>query len=876
VIRGPDGRAVRRIVGTIVGTIAVLVWLAATAQAATFTVGDFGDTATCASPPAGNNCTLRQLVTSVPAGSTIVVPAGTYSLSAGELSIAQTMTITGAGARTTEIDQQTSAANARIFDVQPGVTATISGLDLIFGKATSTSTNGNFGGNVLNRGALTLSEDWIELGQTTSGSGGGIANVNGTLAVTHSLIQDNSSFSGGQAGGIYNSATGSTAKLTVDNTTIVRNTALGGAGGILTSCARCTASTVSITNSTIATNDGGTATTNAGGLVAGAGSTISMLNSIVASNTVSSQATASNCAGGALITSLGHNLETGSDCGFTAAGDLQNTDPKFFTAGVNDNGGNTDTLGLDVTSPAVDAVPANAPGCGGTDQRDVPRPQGAACDMGAFEVLQPIEGHQFSEVIRQIDGSSGTINWGDGSSSPAVVDSLGEASGTHTYAHAGTYTGALTWRNSDGATSNAAFQVKVSDAPLTASATPVGAVVGTAFNGQVATLTDGNPQASASDYVVTINWGDGAPSSAATVAAGSGGFVIDGDHTYSSIGSYVTTVSITDSGGSSTIAHGTATVGATPATVLTGAPAVGATGAGFSGSANPNGLATTAVFQYGLDPKYSGGGPVAYTHSTPAQNVGSDFSSHVVSASVSGLVPNAAYHVRLVASNSAGTAFGPDVTFTTGKLPAPGSPALGKTFNISLVSGIVLIKVNGQFIPLTELTQIPKNTVIDALHGSLTLTSAGGSPSPARDAAAKSKKHKKAPTQKGTFGGAIFEVSQVTAGPGKGLVTLAIVEGAFNGAPSYSACTKRKAADPAATTASVKTLQLLHASAKGKFRTKGKYSAATVLGTKWTVADRCDGTLTHDITDSVSVTDFVHHKTIILHAGQSYLAKARK
>ena len=58
---------------------------------------------------------------------------------------------------------------------------------------------------------------------------------------------------------------------------------------------------------------------------------------------------------------------------------------------------------------------------------------------------------------------------------------------------------------------------------------------------------------------------------------------------------------------------------------------------------------------------------------------------------------------------------------------------------------------------------------------------------------------------------------------------------------------------------SSKTLQLLHASAHGKFRTTGRYSAATVRGTIWTVADRCDGTLTHDITDSVAVTDFVHH-----------------
>ena len=69
-------------------------------------------------------------------------------------------------------------------------------------------------------------------------------------------------------------------------------------------------------------------------------------------------------------------------------------------------------------------------------------------------------------------------------------------------------------------------------------------------------------------------------------------------------------------------------------------------------------------------------------------------------------------------------------------------------------------------------------------------------------------------------------------------------------------------------------LQLLHASAHGKFRTSGKYSAATVRGTKWTVADRCDGTFIHDITDSVVVNDFVHHRKIILHAGQSYLALA--
>ena len=320
-------------------------------------------------------------------------------------------------------------------------------------------------------------------------------------------------------------------------------------------------------------------------------------------------------------------------------------------------------------------------------------------------------------------------------------------------------------------------------------------------------------------------------------------------------------------------------VGAAPVgPSFNGAPSVTATGASFNGIVDPNGSATTAYFQYGLDLKYSkpGSSGPNYTESTPQQSVGGDFANHFVSATVTGLVPNALYHARMVATNKNGTTFGPDITFSTSHGPVPGSPTLGKTFNISTVSGLVLVKIHGVFIPLTELTQIPKNTVIDALNGTLSLITAGGS-HPAADIAAKKGKGKgkgkgKTTTQSGTFGGAIFKISQAGGGASKGLVTLSIVENAFKGAPSYSLCTKHKAADATAAKASSKTLQLLKSSAKGKFSTKGKYSAATVLGTKWTVADRCDGTFTHDITDSVKVTDFVHHKTVTLHAGQSYLA----
>ena len=401
---------------------------------------------------------------------------------------------------------------------------------------------------------------------------------------------------------------------------------------------------------------------------------------------------------------------------------------------------------------------------------------------------------------------------------------------------------------------------------------------GTALNATVASVSDPNAGDTPSSLSATIDWGDGTPASAGTITGGAGSFAVAGSHTYATGGSYTVTVTVTRTGVNSAVATDSALITATPTSGTTGLGTVGITAAGFNGSVMPGGLPTTVFFQYGLDPKYTGGGPVVYTNSTAPQPVGSDFSSHPVSASVSGLVSNALYHVRLVATNSAGTTFGPDTTFTTKPAPPPPNPpVLGQTFNIAPVSGVVLVKINGVFVPLTQLKQITPNIEINALHGTITLVTAGGGPSGAHDAAAKGKKHKpKVKTQQGTFGGAVFKLNQAKRGANKGLVTLTLVENAFKGAPSYATCKKHKAGEASAAALSSKTLQLLKANAKGKFATKGKYGSATVRGTNWTTADRCDGTFIHDLTDSVAVTDFVRHKTIILHAGQSYLAKAKK
>src|SRR5258707_278739 len=101
----------RRGVAILALTMAALIGLAAQAQAATFTVGTTSDLTGACDNPAAGTCSLRQLIGSVAAGSTISVPAGTYMLSQGPLLITDNLTIAGAGARTTTVEQNPPASS---------------------------------------------------------------------------------------------------------------------------------------------------------------------------------------------------------------------------------------------------------------------------------------------------------------------------------------------------------------------------------------------------------------------------------------------------------------------------------------------------------------------------------------------------------------------------------------------------------------------------------------------------------------------------------------------------------------------------------------------------------------------------------------------
>jgi hypothetical protein len=135
-------------------------------------------------------------------------------------------------------------------------------------------------------------------------------------------------------------------------------------------------STVNVVNSTIAGND-----YSSGGNIGGVNNygTIAFKNTIIAANN------GGNCANSATLLSNGHNLDSGSSCGFTQTGDLQNTDPQLGSLAY--NGGLTRTRALLnsplIASPAINA--ADDAGCPAADQRGILRPQGSHCDIGAFE-----------------------------------------------------------------------------------------------------------------------------------------------------------------------------------------------------------------------------------------------------------------------------------------------------------------------------------------------------------------------------------------------------------------------------------------------------------------------------------------------------------
>ncbi|MFF4576070.1 choice-of-anchor Q domain-containing protein [Streptomyces sp. NPDC001410] len=353
---------------------------------------------------ASGACSLRAAVMAANArqGSTITLPPGRYQLTippdprkiigdhpdptTGDLNVDAPTTIHGSGARTTIIDANhldrafRMQADTRLSDL------TITGGTAQERELPITDTGG---GGIANGHRMTLRR--VAVTGNSAGYGGGIFNIPGShLDLIDSTVSGNAA---GEAGGIRFDDSGTVTNSTVADNRVTnpgdRPGSLAGYGGGIDIRGR---GPVEILNSTISGNsssDGGGGINIAPAYLDSLPHPIpdvvdlplgrlTLRNSVVAGNRVDGKD--ADCKKAfATIASEGHNIDSDGSCRLTAAGDLPSRAP--LIGPLADNGGPTDTAALLPGSPALDA----AADCPATDQRGIARPQGAACDIGAYE-----------------------------------------------------------------------------------------------------------------------------------------------------------------------------------------------------------------------------------------------------------------------------------------------------------------------------------------------------------------------------------------------------------------------------------------------------------------------------------------------------------
>lgn len=377
-----------------------LLAMPALAGAATFEVNTTSD-----NPPSpgecqgtAGDCSLRQAIDAADVAggaNTITLPAGEYALTlepqggdgieSGDLNVtAGSLTINGAGARKSIVDA--SAIEDRVFKVGEDVELSLSGLT-VTGGHTSGSGGGIYGaeeGSIIALDGVAVTDN-----ETFEDSwGGGIYSEDGTLEIVDSTVSGNRD--SGDGGGI---ATEDDELLLLENSTVADNrvdTSLypsnpsWGAygGGVEVSTEALVMRNVTISGNEIIDGNGGNQGDGAG-IEVDEDETAEIVNTLIADNTGSQVEEPGQC--NKPLLSSGHNLESPEPAGeprcFEEATDLI-ADP--LLGPLADNGGETDTVALGAGSPAIDAGdPAHCPA---TDQRGYPRPAGAGCDIGAYEV----------------------------------------------------------------------------------------------------------------------------------------------------------------------------------------------------------------------------------------------------------------------------------------------------------------------------------------------------------------------------------------------------------------------------------------------------------------------------------------------------------
>jgi len=406
--------------------LAALLWTAIPVQRASADPGDLyvdgatgADSGTC---PLDSPClTVAYALSQAASGDTLHIAAGTYT--PVSLTISRDLTFVGAGMNATVLD---GGASGPVFAISSSYTVTIT--DLTIRNGLNTGPGGGIQ-DYASSNMLTLAR--VKVSGNTAAGGGGIFS-SGPLTITDSVISNNTASGGHSGGGIFLNAEQVDVSLT--DVTISGNTAEGYSGGLHDQNDNSASGATTLTNVTISGNtanqDGAMTITNktaitivnstiagnhyapgggTGGVtIYGPSASASWKNTILAGND------GSNCyfSSDSHWYTLGNNLESGTDCGFTGSGDLQSTDPLLEP--LADHGGPGESMALPTGSPAIDA--GTDSGCPATDQRGVARSDGT-CDIGAVE-YSPVtvsgNAQQDGTTLAYTDGSARTATTSGG------------------------------------------------------------------------------------------------------------------------------------------------------------------------------------------------------------------------------------------------------------------------------------------------------------------------------------------------------------------------------------------------------------------------------------------------------------------------------
>jgi Putative Ig domain len=304
-------------------------------------------------------------------------------------------------------------------------------------------------------------------------------------------------------------------------------------------------------------------------------------------------------------------------------------------------------------------------------------------------------------------------------------------------------------------------------------------------------------------------------------------------------------------------------VGAPPALTLDPADAVTQTTALLRGWVVPGEFGDDVWFEY-----WPTGAQDAL--STAAEAIGSGVDPVLLSRKVVGLSPATEYSFRLAATNEASPEpfYSETGTLRTAAPPRPPAqavlaesvstelppPQAGKSFNIEPAGGNVSTRCSsdGAFRKLDKPKQVTLDCEIDAENGTVSITASKGS---------------SGETQTALFWGSVFDIGQEAGDNREAVMTLAGQRrcekrrgGRGNGRQQRS----RKGSHG----------RRLWGSGQGNYKTVGSHGSATVRGTIWLVADRCDGSTLFKVRrGTVVVRDFIKRSSVVLEAGQSYIAK---